>query len=107
MLAMAGLSRRTSAIWKIFSQPNEEEEMSCKLCGRFTCYFHRWDVGYALSDDLLRAATLARTYLAIPATSVPSEQIFSQAGLILNKKRPALSPEHANHLICLHENARF
>lgn len=44
---------------------------------------------------------LALKYLSCPATSVPSERLFSKAGNIISKKRSSLLPENANKLICL------
>ena len=37
---------------------------------------------------------MARKYLALPATSTPSERAFSTAGSIVNKKRACLLPEN-------------
>lgn len=51
-------------------------------------------------NSLTPLATLARQYLACPATSVPSERLFSSAGNIIDKKRASLLPENANALIC-------
>ncbi len=44
-------------------------------------------------------ATVALRYLHIPATSVPSERVFSSAGEVINKKRATLSPDNAEVLI--------
>lgn len=46
-------------------------------------------------------ATLAKKYLGIIPTSVPSERVFSLAGYIVNKTRASLLPENVNQLICL------
>jgi len=46
-------------------------------------------------------AILARRYLAIPATSAPSESIFSIAGDTITKKRNKLSDESFRRLIVL------
>ena len=43
---------------------------------------------------------MARDFLAIPATSVPSEQVFSLAGQILTKRRSSLSEGMMNSLMC-------
>ncbi|KAA8894533.1 ribonuclease H-like domain-containing protein [Sphaerosporella brunnea] len=46
-------------------------------------------------------ARLARDYLAIPASSVPAERVFSRAGDLISKTRNRLSRETANMLLCL------
>lgn len=50
-------------------------------------------------------ALLARSYLAVPATSTPSERLFSAAGNIVSKKRASLTPDHVDMLTFLHFNA--
>uniref|UniRef100_G3PNR9 HAT C-terminal dimerisation domain-containing protein n=1 Tax=Gasterosteus aculeatus TaxID=69293 RepID=G3PNR9_GASAC len=49
-------------------------------------------------------ASLAKSFLCIPATSTPSERLFSAAGNIASKKRASLTPEHVNMLTFLHCN---
>lgn len=48
---------------------------------------------------------MAKKYLAIVATSVPSERLFSTAGNIINAKRSSLDPSNVEKLIFLHDNA--
>ena len=48
--------------------------------------------------------SLARKYLCICGTSVPSERLFSQGGNIVNNLRNRLSAEHVNMLIFLAKN---
>lgn len=49
-------------------------------------------------------AKAARRYLAIPATSAPSERIFSTGGRILDKRRAALKPDSVRELLLVHDN---
>ena len=49
-------------------------------------------------------AVLANSYLCVPATSTPSERLFSAAGNIVSKKKASLSPEHVDMLTFLHYN---
>jgi len=54
-------------------------------------------------DDFPYLANLAIKYLAIPATSAPSERVFSSAGLTIAKDRARLESTRANELVFLHE----
>lgn len=47
---------------------------------------------------------LARYYLGIMASSVPSERVFSKAGEIISAKRSRLDEDHVNQLIFLNGN---
>ena len=47
---------------------------------------------------------LAKKYLCIPASSVPSERIFSTAGYLVNRQRAALSADNVDMLLFLHKN---
>ncbi|XP_005991046.2 E3 SUMO-protein ligase ZBED1-like [Latimeria chalumnae] len=49
-------------------------------------------------------ARAARKLLAIPATSVPTSWIFTDAGVTVHRKRSALTPEHVDMLIFLNGN---
>lgn len=51
-----------------------------------------------------RLSILARKYLAVPASSVPSERIFSLAGQLVNKKRARLSSTNIDTFIFLNKN---
>ena len=47
---------------------------------------------------------MARRYLGIVATSVPSERLFSAAGMTVSNKRAALDPANVEKLVFLHSN---
>ena len=50
-------------------------------------------------------ARLARIYLAVPATSTPSERLFSDAGNLLTSKRTRINPELFKRMMFLKRNA--
>ena len=49
---------------------------------------------------------LAKAYLHIPATSVPSERIFSLAGYIVRDRRSRILADNVNKAIFLKRNAK-
>ena len=48
---------------------------------------------------------LAKKFLAIPATSTSTERVFSIAGIVVDRKRCALTPEMVDALVFLHKNS--
>ena len=54
-----------------------------------------------------RLAVLARRYLSIPATSTKSERVYSVAGIVVDKRRCALTPEMINTLVIFAEKQFF
>ena len=61
------------------------------------CWMH-----HAQQDSSGQMADLARVVLAAPATSAPVERVFSEASLIMTKKRECLDPENLGLLLFLH-----
>jgi len=51
-----------------------------------------------------KLAAVAKMILSIPATSTPSERIFSKAGFIVNKNRSCLLPKNVDTLVFLAHN---
>jgi hypothetical protein len=49
-------------------------------------------------------AEVARHILCVPATSVPSERLFSKAGDVITKKRNSLEPKKAEQIIFIMDN---
>ena len=46
---------------------------------------------------------IARKYLAIPGSSVPSEQLFSKAGELISQRRSQLKPKNVDMLLFLNK----
>lgn len=63
-----------------------------------------WKVHESVYPNL---AVLAKSYLAIPATSVPSERVFSTAGDIVTATRSTLSTESVDKLVFLKKNLKI
>ncbi|XP_056092489.1 E3 SUMO-protein ligase ZBED1-like [Rhinichthys klamathensis goyatoka] len=63
-----------------------------------------WWKGHA--SELPHLARVARKLLCIPATSVPSERVFSASGHIVSPQRALLKPDKVNMLTFLHFNLK-
>lgn len=55
-------------------------------------------------QELPLLGNVARKFLCIPATSVPSERVFSSSGHIISPHRSKLNPGKVNMLTFLHHN---
>uniref|UniRef100_A0A8C9WTI1 HAT C-terminal dimerisation domain-containing protein n=1 Tax=Sander lucioperca TaxID=283035 RepID=A0A8C9WTI1_SANLU len=55
-----------------------------------------WKINESKYPDI---AKMARCYLAVPGSSVPSERVFSTAGDIVTAKRSTLSPDNVDILL--------
>ena len=51
-----------------------------------------------------KLSRMAKRYLGVVASSVPSERLFSTAGNVVTAKRSALDPDNVEKLVFLHEN---
>lgn len=50
-----------------------------------------------------RLSLLVKKYLSIPASSVPSERVFSIAGQVVSKKRSRMHPSNVDMFIFLNK----
>ena len=95
------------------SSEESENEMDIRCNAELACYksedplmtggnvFTFWKERQA---KLPLLSGLANKFLSIPASSVPSERIFSAAGLIISARRSCLKPSNADKLIFLNKN---
>jgi len=60
-----------------------------------------WAKNAAIYPELSK---LARRYLSSPPSSIPSERMFSEAGIIYEERRNKLLPQNAEKLLFLHHN---
>lgn len=100
--------RRPSAIDSLLSESpdkscEEDQEVDSYLLDKVDCEnpLKWWSTN---EHKYPRLAIVARQVLSAPATSVPSERIFSCAGLIVTKLRNRLSPEIVDQIIFLNKN---
>ena len=82
----------------------EAEVQQYKSCPPVALDVHplQWWKDQALKFPIL--SRVAKKYLCIPATSVPSERVFSAAGNIISSQRSRLKPKHLDKLIFLKKN---
>ncbi|CAI6371303.1 unnamed protein product [Macrosiphum euphorbiae] len=60
-----------------------------------------WNIN---KDSLGTIPTCAKKFLCVPATSVPSERIFSKAGIVVSDRRSRLKAKNENMLIFINQN---
>ena len=71
---------------------------------KYNCPLVWWSKNATNYPDIWK---LAVRILHIPATSAPAERVFSVASNVISNKRARLTPDNANLLIFLHDNAEF
>ena len=95
----------------LLGEDDFDEQQS--LCDEFTSYIEErplhpnsYPLQWWMQNEkrFPKVAAVAKRYLCAPATSVPSERVFSAAGNIITKKRCSLLSENVNCLIFLNKN---
>ena len=74
------------------------------VCSRKSSPLDYWKQKQSLWPLL---ATMARKYLSIPPSSVPSERLFSTAGEVMSDRRNRLAPEKVEMLLFLNKNLKI
>jgi hypothetical protein len=100
----------TSSLFSIFEQNSSQHDNEVTVYLSLPKLDIRFDPFTWWRDHkerFLILSKLARIYLPIPATSTPSERLFSCAGNLLIAKRTRLNPELFNRIIFLKKNASF
>jgi hypothetical protein len=91
----------------------EREMLAYKACrgcplknerNEYNCLLQWWKLTHDESPNVWK---LASKLLAIPATSVPPERVFSAAANVVNKKRCRLKSETVDVLMFLRGNKEF
>lgn len=107
-----------SAVWNYFKRSLNGNTVKCNLCDAQLTELELQSYLLDKSDleksplewwadretKYPRLSVIAKRVLAVPATSVPSERIFSSAGLIVTKLRNRLSSEVVDQIIFLNKN---
>ena len=109
--------KKKTSLWDSFDQEIEEEKKaplsksatmleyeSYILLERITRKenaLHWWKNHEA---HLPRLSKLAKKYLCIPASSVPSERVFSKAGELVSTRRANLKPKNVDMILFLNKN---
>jgi hypothetical protein len=82
--------------------PETETELQRYLSQeQLPCDLDIYQCWKAKQFDYPIVACIAKDYLPIPATSAPSECVFSQGGDIVTKKRNRLTRDSIRMIVCL------
>lgn len=95
-----------SLLTSMFNQRHEHSDeiikyLAIEEIGFSECPFNWW---HQNENRFPILSKIARKYLAIPATSTPSERLFSNAGNIMTIRRTNLLPSTFEHLLFLKRN---
>ena len=108
----------SSKIWECYTELLEEVGATSDTSGGVEAVIDRYLceplIDYKSGDPLKwwnenihrfpYLVNLAKRFLSAPPTSVPSERLFSGAGILYDEQRNRLSTEHAEMLLCIKYN---
>jgi hypothetical protein len=87
-----------------FQKYQADKGLKLQTEGAYNCPLEWWTVHCSDHPHIWK---VAEWILAIPATSAPSERVFSAAANIVDKKRVRLKPENVDLLVFLRGNKDF
>ena len=91
-----------SAVWNYFKRSFNGNTVKCSSLSDLVKSPLKWWADRETKYP--RLSVIAKHVLAVSAKSVPSERIFSSAGLIVTKLRNRLSSEVVDQIIFLNKN---
>lgn len=111
--------RKKFSIGNLFTEPNDEEADELREHNALEEELSRYrcEAKIRYDSDILEwwsqrrgvyplLACIAKKYLCITATSVPSERVFSVGGAVLTRARKTMTDQHAEELIFLCKNRK-
>lgn len=112
---VASTSKPDAGIWSHFEEEVSKMKPSSTVSAILEMRQYAEEQLLPLKEDPLKwwkkrmlvypnLSKMARKYLGIVATSVPSERIFSKAGELVSEKRNRLNPEHVQQILFLNAN---
>jgi hypothetical protein len=101
-------NKQTTVVKKVFTAGQATDDLDLEIRKYFQAkiegeHINVLDYWRTNQSIFLSMAAMARCFLAIPATSAPSEQVFSKCKAVIGPQRASLSPQSIEHLLCLKE----
>lgn len=86
---------------------NESDEITCYLSTKVRNDINPLDWWRDNEKDFPTLSLLAKKFFCIPATSTPSERLFSDVGNCITSKRTNLKPDRVGKMMFLKRNMKF
>jgi hypothetical protein len=100
--------KQTTFVKKVFTSGQATDDLDLEISKYFQAKIegeHINVLDYWRTNQSIFPSTAAmeRCFLAIPATSAPSERVFLQCKEVVGPQQASLSPQSIEHLLCLKE----